>query len=185
MIICVVGQPLSGKDTVAKYLKERKSFNNVSTGDIIREEMRKNKISLDRDNMQLFAEKSRKQYGNQYPANIAIERIINNGANKIVVSGPRNMAEINAFREKFGNRFVLVAIDASIEIRYERAKSRGREGDDISFEQFKEEENLERAGNSGSHELDDVLKSADYVILNDASEEELFGKIDSLLKSIS
>ena len=185
MVICFVGQPLCGKDTVAKYLEKQKGFNHISTGDIIREEMIKNNISIEpRENIRFFAEKSRRQHGNQYPVNIAVERIFD-GINT-TVSGPRNMTEINAFRSRFGKNFVLVVIDAPIRARYEWAKndSRGRAGDNISFEQFKKEEDIERAGNSGSHELDNVIKAANYTILNNGSKEELFGKIDDLLKKI-
>ena len=149
MIICAVGQPLSGKDEIANYLMEKKGFKGISTGDIIREEMIKNNIPVEpRSNIRLFAEKSRKEHGNQYPANIAV-KMITYGVN-IVISGPRNMAEINFFRNMFGREFVLVAIMAPINIRYERAVKnlRGRKGDNISFEQFKKEEDIECAGNS-------------------------------------
>lgn len=184
MIICFVGQPLCGKDTAAKYLAEEKSFNSVSTGDIIRKEMIKKNIPIEpRSNIRLFAEKVRKQYGNQYPANIAAEII--SCVLDTVVSGPRNMAEINLFRNKFGKEFILVAIDAPIKMRYKRAMSnlRGRPGDNISFEQFKIDEDIERTG-SGAHELDKVMEDANHWIKNDGSEKRFYRKIDCLLKRI-
>lgn len=181
MIVCFVGQPLSGKDAAGDYLK-RKGFSNISTGNIIREEMEKNNLPTEpRENIRSFVKERRWQYGNQYPAEIAIERI--SDVIDTVISGPRNMAEIDAFRKKFGNKFVLVAINASIEIRYKRTKNNSREraGDNISSEQFKEEEDIERGGGSGSHELDKVMRDADYIVPNNTSKEEFFRSIDGLL----
>ena len=67
----------------------------------------------------------RKVNGNSYPANIAASKI----ACDTVISGPRNVAEVDVFKNKFGKNFILVAVDAPIEVRYNRIKNgRGGQG---------------------------------------------------------
>ena len=52
-----------------------------------------------------------------------------------------------------------MAVDAPIEIRYERVKNgRGRTGDSISFDKFKAQEEAEC--DSGTHELKKLLSMA-------------------------
>lgn len=176
-IFGIVGQPSCGKDTVAEYLSNL-GFNHISTGDLIRADMRKLGIPIDRDNMRKFSTESRQQKGAAYPINELSE--INSNT---VFSGMRNVPEIKALREKFGNNFKLIAVDAPIEIRYARIAGRQREGDQITFEQFKEQEEAERNGNPDAHQVDQVVALADLIIVNDGSKEDLFEKTKKLLEA--
>lgn len=176
-VVCVVGQPGSGKDELANFLEKRRKFCHISTGNIIREEMKKKNIPTDRGNMRIFSQKMREKAGNMYPANIAAERIVGD----TVITGPRNVAEVEFFKNRFTDWFVLVAVDAPIEIRYERVKNgRGRAGDDISFNEFKAQEEAEY--NSGTHELSKLLAMADYVIDNSRKKEEMFVKMECIIE---
>ena len=177
IIVCVVGQPGSGKDTLANYLVKKRSFFHISTGNIIREEMKNEGLLADRENMRIFSQKMREDVGNMYPANIAAKRVVGN----TVISGPRNLAEVNFFRNRFGENFLLVVVDAPIETRYQRVKNgRGRTGDSITFAQFKAQEEAEL--NSGTHELSKLLSTADYFVDNSRDKDEMFVKIDCILK---
>lgn len=182
-ILCLVGQPGSGKDMVANHLELSRNFRHISTGNIIREEMTKRGLPTDRENMRTFSRQMREEVGNMYPANIAAKRII--AAEKIVantvISGPRNVAEIEFLKKKFGKNFILVAVDAPIKVRYERIKKgRGRTGDDISFVQFKAQEEAEL--NSKTHELSKLLSMADYTVDNSQSEVNTFRQVDEILR---
>ena len=177
IIVCVVGQPGSGKDTLAEYLMKKKSFSHISTGNIIREEMKKKNIPTNRENMRIFSQKMREDVGNMYPANIAAKRVVGN----TVISGPRNLAEVNFFRNRFGENFLLVVVDAPIETRYQRVKNgRGRTGDSITFAQFKAQEEAEL--NSGTHELSKLLSTADCSVDNSRDKDEMFVQMDYILK---
>ena len=105
MVICVVGQPGSGKDTLASFLvKEINFFSHF--------------------------------HGWYYPW--------------------RNVAEVEFFKKRFGENFVLVDVYAPMEVRYERVKKgRSREGDNISLDEFKKQEEAEC--NSGTHEMNKLL----------------------------
>lgn len=176
-VICVVGQPGSGKDTLASFLSEKMNFWHISTGNIIREEMRARNIPTDRESMRVFSQDMRKKMGNSYPANIAASKIACN----TVISGPRNMEEIQVFKDKFGKNFILVTVDAPIEVRYERIKNgRGRTGDNISFEEFKKQEEAEYI--SGTHELSKVLSMADYIVDNSKSINKMLYEMNAILE---
>jgi dephospho-CoA kinase len=178
IVVCLIGQPGSGKDTLADFLAKEKNFQHISMGNIIREEMKNEGLLSDnRENMRIFSKRKREKMGNQYPANIASERIVGN----TVISGPRNLAEVNFFQNRFGQNFLLVAVDAPIEIRYQRVKNRrGRTGDNLTFEEFKAQEEAEL--NSGTHELSKLSLIADYSVDNSRDKEDMFARIDYILK---
>ncbi|KKU81474.1 MAG: hypothetical protein UY07_C0017G0012 [Parcubacteria group bacterium GW2011_GWA1_47_8] len=176
IILGITGYPSSGKDTVANYLVE-KGFTHISTGDLIREEMMKKGIPLDRAHMQEFANEMRKVHGPGYLALEAIKRVFGN----TIVSGLRNIFEVKVLREKFGDQYIMIALTAPIETRYEWATARKREGDVIPFELFKVEEEAEHHGRPDTQQVDDVIAMADYTIENTGVKEELLQKIDELV----
>lgn len=176
--MCVVGQPGSGKDTLANFLVEM-GFSHISTGNIIREEMRARNIPTDRESMRVFSQDMREKMGNSYPANIAVSKIACN----TVISGPRNVAEVEFFKNKFGKNFILVAVTTPIEIRHDRVKNRrGREGDNITFAQFKEQEDAEL--NSGTHELSRLLAIADHSVDNSRNANDMFAQMNDILRKL-
>lgn len=175
-IIGIVGQPGSGKDTAADYFVT-KGFQKISLGDVLREKMRELGIPTDRQNVHEFVKKQRELRGNSYPVGDAVKNITSD----TVVVGFRNTEEVKEVKKHFGKNFILVAVEALPEIRYKWIKERNRVGDDISFEQFMAEENQERAAESGSHEVDAVIKMADFMIANDGSKEEFFRRLERAL----
>ena len=179
LVLAVVGQPCSGKDTLANDLALR-GFVHISSGDMIRTDMVTTGVEQTRANTHDFAIEARRIKGPHYPANLIFEKI----SGDTVISGFRNSAEVNFLKEKFGRHFVLVAIDAPIESRYERAKARGRVGDEISFEQFKALEDIERKGSPETQEVDKVIAMAQFTILNTGTKEELLEKANGLIAEL-
>lgn len=178
-VIGVVGHPGSGKDTVGDYLA-KKGFKKFSGGDFLRAKMRDSGLSTDRTSVHEFVKQQRMRYGNDYPASEIIKEIDGNAVNV----GFRNTEEVAIFKNQFGNKFILFALETPLDLRYERAKQRNRMGDDISLERFKEEELRERAADSGSHEVDNVIAMADVIIINDGTLDELFTQIDAILAKL-
>ncbi len=164
----LTGQPSAGKDTAADFFVS-KGYEHLSTGDLMRQEMRKAGIPLDRPNMSEFARQTKKERGMGYLAELATKAIKGNA----VVSGLRAALEVEILRKHFGKNFVLLAIDAPIRTRYERAFKRNRPGDNVTFEQFQAQEDRERADPSGAQEVDKVIAMADKVIDNSGSMEVL------------
>ncbi len=181
IIIGIVGQASSGKDTVSKHIAE-KGFLHISLGDLLREEMRRQGLTaLDRPQVREFAVAQRQQFGAFYPANIAAERALG----MTVISGMRNTSEVDYLKAKFAGAFHLIAVIAPLETRYQRIIERNREGDNISFEQFKIQEEAERDNNPETHEVDNVIAMAEYTIENSGSLQDLFEKIDGCIAGLS
>lgn len=176
LIIGLVGHPSSGKDTAAAYLAQQ-GFFHISCGDRLRSEMQKLNLPIDRPSVRQFATEQRRQIGAFYPVNLILDQIVE----KTVVSGFRNLAEVAYLKERFPENFHLLAIEAPLEARYQRALSRNRVGDDISFAEFKAHEEAERNANPESHELDNVMAKAEYTIENSGTLEELQAKIEKVI----
>lgn len=185
-IFGLCGQPASGKDTAADFFIA-KGFVHISTGDLLRAEMRKAGIPLDRAHMSEFAAQAKKERGYGYLAELAVKAIRDGVSghdgptDKAIVSGLRAGLEIDMLRKGFGPAFKLLAIDAPLETRYARAKKRNRPGDDISFETFKAQEERERASATGAQEVDKVISMADIVIDNAGSIERMYEQLAALV----
>ncbi|MFZ2521963.1 MAG: hypothetical protein WAX44_02185 [Minisyncoccia bacterium] len=98
-----------------------------------------------------------------------------------VTPGVRSTDEVRTFRKELGDKFKLITVNAPIEKRYAWSIARQRDGDQVTFEEFKRVEDLERNGSTGSQEVDRVIEMADIVIENDGTIEDLYKKVDDLL----
>lgn len=178
-LIGLTGTFSSGKDTVAEYLAS-KGFQHISTGDIIREHVRERGIPIDRDTLHSVSNEIRKARGRGVFAEEALERI--NG--DAVISGLRNVAEVEALKNHPGATFVMLAVDAPIEIRWERAHSRGRIGDEVTLEKFRAQEALEMSNPAGQ-QMGDVMRLADYTIMNEGTLEDLKQDVEKVLSQVT
>ncbi len=100
------------------------------------------------------------------------------------IPGIRSVEEVNTLRKELGDQFKLVFIDASIENRYDRATKRSREGDNITFTEFKEQEEKERNNPNGAHAVDKVAMMADYIIQNNATTEDFYTETEKILLTL-
>ena len=91
----------------------------------------------------------------------------------------RNPGEVSTLRRR--DDFILVAVDAPVQLRYERAKARSRSDDAKTLEEFIRDEQAELAGNENEQQLERVFRMCDWVIVNDGTLEELYAKVEELL----
>jgi dephospho-CoA kinase len=83
--------------------------------------------------------------------------------------------ELDAFRDRFGDDFVLVSIEAPFEVRRERIEERGR--DDPDSETLEERDERELGFGMG-----DAMERADVRIENTDSLERFREQITALLE---
>src|SRR5215475_12457165 len=166
MLIGLTGRNASGKGEVAKYL-EQKSFYYCSLSDVIRDEIRRRGQTLTREHMIETGNELRQRFGPGVLAHRVLEKI--EADKHYIVDSIRNPSEVEALRTT--NNFKLIRIVAPIELRFERLKKRGREGDPNSFEQFRELEQREMEGDENSQNLVRVETMADAELVNDGSFE--------------
>ncbi|MBI4406374.1 AAA family ATPase [Candidatus Micrarchaeota archaeon] len=179
----------SGKDTAISLIADR--FRNkalqVSTSDLAREEVRKKGLPITRENIRLVANEMRLKHGAGFFGKKAVQIIKDNlrSYEVFLVSGTRSVGEIQALRQAFGKNFYLIAVDAPVEERYKRIKTRAREDEHVlSFEDFKKSEELEMKGAKHGQNIAQVMKLADFTIQNTGSVQELEEKIEEFLKKI-
>lgn len=178
MIIGLTGTFAAGKDTVAEFL-ETKGFEHFSTGDQIREIAAERGIAQSRDVLRELGNELRDDNGSEF----LCKRIIEEKAktDKIVISGIRQPGEIKYLKE-LGN-FHLIAVDAPVEVRFERMKARDRLGDPKTLEEMidKERQEMESAG-PNAQRIHECMQLADTLVINDGDIEKLDKAISEILE---
>jgi dCMP deaminase len=177
MIIGVTGFLGAGNDTVADYLKQR-SFYHISLSDMIREELRVRNIPENIPNLQMIANEMRAKLGSGILAERALARIEDD--KHWIITSMRNPAEVEVFSKR--KDFLLVFVDAPIDIRYQRVIARKRAGDIKSFEQFKKEEEAEIKGKANEQQLLKLRKMSHIIMNNNGTIKTFHEKIDKMLQ---
>lgn len=176
MIIGLTGSYGAGKDEVAHYL-EAKGFLHYSLSDIIREELVKEKKELSRDSLIKKGNELREKFGPDILALRVLEKF--RTRDNFVISSVRNPAEIKALGKR--PDFLLVYVDAPLNLRFQRTCLRQRENDPKTLEEFQQKEKAEQSRKSTSQQLHKCKQLAKIVLTNDSSLENLRQKIDKLL----
>jgi dephospho-CoA kinase len=166
-LIGVAGSFASGKDTVAHHLEKDFNFTHVSTGDIVREVAMRERGSIERPVLHEVASAHRKRDGAGAFVDEALKK-----PRPLVITGIRALGEAKALKAAGG---VLVFIDAPVQLRYERVKSRQRDAEvELTLDQFKANE--EKEWYSGDDDADfnlrDIKAMSDIVIDNVMSLDE-------------
>jgi len=188
-VLAFIGAPAAGK-TVAAAVAKDMGIPVITMGDVVRGELRTRGLELSNGNAGRVADELRKIEGIDAIARRCIPVIkdmdvdgMGLGAWRakkrvIVIDGIRSMEEVEAFKNEFGTDFCLVRIDASIAIRYERIRIRGR-GDDLDLldlDDLKEREEREKMWG-----MEEAMQNADIVIKNEGSLEDFKEEIKWLL----
>lgn len=185
MIIGITGTNGSGKDTVANFLIQKLGWPHFSLSDELREICREKNIEPTRDNLIKFARKIRNERGLDYLS----QRVLNKASDNFIVTSIRNPAEVEPFKK--ADKFILIAVDAPIKIRYKRVISAGknRSGhkigeENISLEEFISKEQIEMHGTGADQQLQILMDMADTKIENSGTIKELKNKVEELLNNI-
>lgn len=183
-IIGISGSYSSGKDTAADYLVEKYGFEHHSLSNEIRIVLRERSEEPSRDNMMRVGNELRAEHGSGVLAERTLKRI---KTEKVLVSSIRNLGEIEVLKKRAiqtNGRFALLWIDAPVEKRYELAKERGRIENVGSVMEFIEKENLERSTQEHKQQLGLCEKEANFKIMNDASKNDLYEKLDEVMSKV-
>lgn len=179
MIIGIVGSIASGKDTVAEYL-ETKGFLSISLSDILRKIMREEGLEISVKNMTEYGNKLRETKEHGYLAKMAFKEIDNRNA---IITSVRQEGEVTTLKER--PDFILIKLDAPIEMRLERLVERGREGDIKNMDELKEIEAKQANGENGAMNMNKCFEMADFTLINDSTIEDLHNKIDKMLEDFN
>lgn len=183
MILGITGTDGAGKGSVVEYLVKEKGFAYYSSSGFITEEIERQGLVVTRNQMRLTANELRAKHGNDMVVRQAFSRAQLEKKEFVVIESIRAIAE--AFYLK-GQGGVLLGVDADEHIRYERVQQRRSSKDQVSFEQFVEQETLEK-NDPDPHGMQKaaVMEMADCTILNNSSLDELHVQIETFLEKYS
>jgi len=179
MIIGITGKRLSGKTTVAEYIRDKCSFRILDfTNDLLAPILRKQKKEVERRNLAELAMRIRRKEGGNDALIKRLSGKILPGRNYVIVA-IRFPEEVRYLRKKFKNRFILLAVEASAEKRFRRIYN------------FREKEQLKTMeGFMGLEKLPtekpiaEAMDMADFTVNNNGTKRGLEKATDILMKKI-
>lgn len=182
MIIGIAGTIGAGKGTVVEYLKKR-GFSHYSSSAILKEILRERGLPETRTYMSPLADELLlKNEGGIL--HLSHERAVQNGVNDYILEAIHRPSEAEYVRSIGG---VVLGVDADLGKRFERSVKRGEgEKDKVSYEEFVEHAKREDEGIGGTGpNIQAVLKTADAILMNNGTLEELHTQIDEVLEKIT
>lgn len=137
----------------------------VRMGDIVREKAKELGLDQSDKSVGTLANEERKRYGMDVWAKRTIPFV---GGDLVVIDGTRGPDEITAFKHAFGDDLKVVAIHSSPKTRFARIRARCRGDSSQTIDEFGEREKRELAWGLG-----EVIATADYMIVNEGTLDEL------------
>ena len=183
IIIGITGTLGAGKGTIVEYLVREKGFVHFSVRGFITDEINRQGMPVNRDSMVTVANKLRADNSPSYIIDQLYQQAVLTGKNCIIES-IRTPGEVQSLREK-GN-FLLFAVDANPNLRYERIVMRNSETDQISFETFIENEKREMQSNDPSKQnIGKCIEQADITFYNNSSVTDLYRQLEAGLSKLN
>lgn len=170
----------SGKDTVAELLAERYNFMFASATDMLREELEKRGLPVDRKHKAPLSAEWRRQYGMAAIVDRAYEayKPLADQYNGLIVGSLRHPGEAERIHELGGQ---VLWVDADPKVRYQRiqknAHRRQRAAEDLlSYEDFlaDEEREMHPEGDHATLNMSAVKDLADIFITNEGNDIKAF-----------
>jgi len=172
-LIGLTGTNGAGKGEAAAYFVA-KGYAYFSLSDIIREELQARGEAVSRDKLIRTGNDLRGRFGPDVLARRTVAKV----GGPAVIDSIRNTAEVAFLRRQEG--FVLLAIDAPIEVRFARVAERGRDESAADLEAFRKKEEQEQAGGATAQQLEACLAAADRLIVNDGTIPEFHRKLEEV-----
>lgn len=180
MIIGITGTIGAGKDTLMELLKNEYGFKHFSVRDYLIKRLEEQGEEVNRANMTILANRLREE---NHPA-FLVEELYNlakqSGENAVIES-IRTPGEIEFLKDN--SEFILFAVDADPNLRYERVQERKSVTDRIDFNTFMAEEQKEMS-NQDPHmqNIAACIRVADNKFRNNATIEMMYKKVRKVLK---
>lgn len=175
-VIVIVGMPGAGKSLASSVAAEHGVPVFVS-GDIIRAEAKRRKLSPNRENLGRLMLKIREEEGMGAVAKRLGPIIDKIDQAMFVYEGARNVEEIRELNRKY--KVFTIAIHASPRSRFERLLRRGRSDRPRTWADFVERDERELKVGVGK-----VIAIADRVVENEDTKNELKRRTGRLLKTV-
>lgn len=178
VVLGITGRNCAGKDTVADVL-ERRGFERHSLSDVLRVELRARGAEITRAALIDVGRELREREG---PAVLAdrMKRMIR--TDRVALVSVRSPAEVASLRKLPG--FVLLAVDAPVDVRFRREAARKREGPVPTLDEFIALERREDSSDANAQQLGAAIAMADRTVVNDGTLGELEARVVRLLEEL-
>jgi len=178
IIIGLVGETGSGKDTVAEYLKENYGATLMRFADPIKETLSIYFDKLSKEDQQWLYLVFKERFGEDILCRAMKKRIEEEKNHLIVVNGLRMPCDYDFIREFSGAKILYVTIDQKL--RWKRVLNRNEKSDDnISFEKFQE---LDQKPTE--IHIKEIGEKADKTIYNEKGLDYLFSQVDDFMQEL-
>jgi len=177
-VVAIVGMTGAGKSEAARVFEEH-GFKKVRFGDITDEELNSRGLQPNEENERTIREELRKKHGMAAYARLSLPRIDGSlKASNVVVDGLYSWEEYTLLKERYGDKFSVLAVWSSPAARYARLARRAKRA-----------LTLKEAASRDSSEIENINKGgpiamADFAILNEDSLERLRRETERVLSSL-
>ena len=200
--IGVTGLPGAGKGAFIDLLKPRLSHREIETrsyslSDVLRDQARARDLAVERPVLRRIANELRREWGSGVLSRMVVRQIRQELAEVpdgtplvVIIDAIRNPEEVSALRQALGEKFVLVAVEAPLEVLVERIAARARYDEPDEFVGRKEAARQMILGESGKdepahgHNIARCVSMADWRVDNSQSIDEMATQIDKLIEEI-
>jgi len=184
MIFAITGTIGAGKNEIVRYLVEQYGYKHYSFREYLSSLVLEKGLPLNRDSMRTIANELREQFGGGYIIDLFIQKAGQEGGNAVIES---IRAPIEADYIASRKDTVLLAVDAPIEVRYERIQKRASSTDQVTFAEFKQQEDTEMQNEDPTKQnlhycIGKTLPQ--FRLDNSGTPEELHKKIEAILNTL-
>ena len=174
-VIWIVWALAAGKDSAAELVSEILNIPILQISWELKEIAKKRGISIERENLIKLSRELSKEYSDWYLAQRIYEK---NNSDVLLIAWMRQLWQLEYLKKN--TDFLLIWIDASPVIRYNRMKSRAKFWDPITLEEFIEIEKKENE--TWVQKTDKCISMSDYLVKNEESEDDLKNELIKVLK---
>ena len=177
-MVAIVGMTGSGKSEVARVFEAR-GFKKVRFGDITDEEVNKRDLPLNEENERLVRQQLRQEKGMGAYAILnmpGIDKYLE--SSNVVVDGLYSWEEYLLMKERYGDRFAVLAVWTSPARRYERLRQRRIRPLTTAEAASRDKAEIENSAKGGP------IAMADFTVINEGTLQELIGQVKLILDGL-
>lgn len=178
-VIGVCGKAGSGKDTVARYIRNKYGYKSLTMHSVVAEETKKLGLLKTRRNLQTVAQTALKKDKYFWLKRMA-NKIGTRKSGNFVISGVRLPHEDIFWKKYAGKDFHLIFVNADRKLRFQRMKKRGSARDTKNWLEFLKNDKREEEIFHSSR----LFRMADYKVINDDGLAALYRQIDCAMRGI-
>jgi dephospho-CoA kinase len=179
-VLAIIGPIGSGKDTASDYIAEKFGYKIFSFRDAVAEAVQKEGLELTRENMQNVSREYRDKQGENVFSRMILEKILSSGCEKALVKELRTAGDVKTIWDHFKSDMKIIKAVSTVNIRFERMKSRSRIGDPKTLEEFMHQENKEEELGYTK-----AFNFAEFVVYNNGDKEDLYKQIYSIMNKLN